>query len=161
MQHTTQKSIVATIAMCLALLPSTQTLADADLKIADGLVVAIEYTLTLSDKSVADTNLDGEPLSYVHGQHKILPSLESGLAGMHVGQTKTINISAADAYGVYNDKAIVAVDKNQIPPDAKVGSILTTNEGQPVRVLKLTEDKVMVDVLAASATSTSMLSCGG
>ncbi len=146
MHHITQKAIVAVLPMCLVLLLlSTQALSGADLKITDGHVVTIEYTLTLSDNSVADTNVGGEPLSYVHGQHQILPHLESELAGMHVGQTKIVKVKAADAYGVYSDKAIVSIGKDQIPPDAKVGSILTSNEGHPARILELNEDKAMLD----------------
>ncbi len=145
MQHIRYHWIVAALALCLVQLPTTMAHADSDLKITDGLVVAIEYTLTLNDKSVADTNVGGEPLSYVHGKHEILPSLETRLVGLHVGQSKIIEISAADAYGVYNDTAIVMVEKNQIPPDAKVGSILTTQEGQPVRVLDLTGDNAKLD----------------
>ena len=145
MPYTTRQCMVPAIAMSLWLLTSPQAGADADLQIADGLVVGIEYTLTLDDQSVADTNVGGEPLSYIHGRHQILPSLESGLVGMHVGQTKTIKVKAADAYGVYNQTAIVSVDKNQIPPDAKVGSILSTTDGKPTRVLELTDDTATLD----------------
>ena len=64
---------------------------------------------------------------------------------MQVGQTKTITLNAADAYGVYNDKAVVPVDKKKVPPEAKAGSVLTTSDGQLVRILALTEDKAIID----------------
>jgi len=42
---------------------------------------------------------------------------------MHVGQAKIVKIKFAYAYGGYNAKAIVSIDKDQIHPDTKVGSI--------------------------------------
>ena len=38
--------------------------------IADGMKVSLEYILTLPDKSVADSNVGQEPITFVQGAHE-------------------------------------------------------------------------------------------
>ncbi len=139
-----KKFLTAFIILCsLPVIP--YAFADTNLKVDDELVIAIEYTLILADGSVADTNVGGEPLAYLHGRHEILPALEVALTGMQAEQRKTVKIKAADAYGVYNQTAIMEIPRDQIPKNAKAGSILSTMEGQPARVLELTEKIAKID----------------
>ncbi len=44
--------------------------------ISSGKKVSIEYTLTLEDKEVADTNVGKEPLTFEQGSHQIISGLE-------------------------------------------------------------------------------------
>src|SRR5690606_29155538 len=78
--------------------------AQNDLAIADGMKVSLEYILTLPDKSVADSNVGQEPITFVQGAHEIVPGLEKALEGMKAGQKRRIDVSAQDAYGAYNNK---------------------------------------------------------
>ncbi|GIW39430.1 MAG: hypothetical protein KatS3mg076_0007 [Candidatus Binatia bacterium] len=114
--------------------------------VGDGMKVSIEYTLTLPDKTVAGTNVGEKPLSYVHGQNQLLPALEKELAGMKKGQTKHIELKAADAYGAYDEKARVTVPRSQVPDDVKKGSLLSTPTGQLVQVLEVNEEDVVLDL---------------
>src|SRR2546422_1582069 len=47
-----------------------QASAEKALQIADGMQVTLEYTLTLPDKTVADSTAGQAPFSYVHGDRK-------------------------------------------------------------------------------------------
>jgi FKBP-type peptidyl-prolyl cis-trans isomerase SlyD len=121
-----------------------------DLAIVDGLQVSFEYTLTLKDKdkekTVVDSNVGKEPVTYVHGQKQIVPGLEKALAGLKPGQSKHVEIPSAEAYGPYDDKARLTVEKSQVPPDVKAGTMLAGEDGQPVKVIEVSEEKVVLDL---------------
>lgn len=49
--------------------------------ISAGSSVSLEITLSPADGTVVESNVDREPITYVHGEGKILPALEEALAG--------------------------------------------------------------------------------
>ncbi|MCE7978834.1 MAG: hypothetical protein DYH03_17300 [Nitrospira sp. NTP1] len=107
--------------------------AQGDLVIADGLKVSLEYTLSLPDKSVADSNVGQEPITFVQGAHE-------------AGQKRRIDVSAQDAYGPYNNKLRQSIDKDKLPKDVKVGDILQASDNRLVKVLEVNEKKVLIDL---------------
>src|SRR5439155_6764125 len=60
---------------------SGQASTEKAFQIADGMQVTLEYTLTLPDKTVADSTSGQAPFSYVHGGHQIISGLEKALVG--------------------------------------------------------------------------------
>lgn len=120
--------------------------AQNDLVIADGVKVSLEYILTLPDKSVADSNVGQEPITFVQGAHEIVPGLEKALEGMKAGQKRRIDVSAQDAYGPYNNKLKQSVDKEKLPKDVKVGDILQASDNRLVKVLEVNAKKVLIDL---------------
>ena len=123
-----------------------EVFAQSDLAIADGMKVSLEYTLTLPDKSVADSNVGQEPITFVQGAHEIVPGLEKALDGMKAGQKRRIDVAAQDAYGPYNNKLRQSVDKEKLPKDVKVGDILQASDNRLVKVLEVNEKKVLIDL---------------
>jgi FKBP-type peptidyl-prolyl cis-trans isomerase 2 len=119
--------------------------AEKALQIADGLKVTLEYTLTLADKTVADSTAGQAPFSYVHGGHQIIIGLEKALTGLKAGDKKRVTIPAADAYGLYDKAKIVTVPKKNVPPETKVGAMLRSASGQPAKVLEIKGDSVVID----------------
>lgn len=118
--------------------------------ITDGSHVSIEYTLTLADGTVVDTNKGQDPLTYTQGGGQILPALEKELAGLKVSDSKNVKLSAADGYGEIDPKAFQEVEIDRIPEDArKVGALLVAGgpggEQRPIRVAEVHEDKVLLD----------------
>ena len=63
-----------------------------------GKEVSFEYTLRLNDQIVLDTNVDGKPLTYIHGLQQLMTGLEKGLKGMKVGEKKKIVVQPEDGY---------------------------------------------------------------
>jgi len=120
--------------------------AQSDVTIADGMKVSLEYTLTLPDKSVADSNVGQAPLTFVQGAHEIVPGLEKALDGMKAGQKRRIDVAAQDAYGPYNNKLRQSVDKDKLPKDVKIGDILQAADNRLVKVLEVNEKKVLIDL---------------
>jgi len=112
--------------------------------------VSIEYTLKLEDDSVVDGNVDGDPLTFVHGSGEIIPGLEKELEGMKAGESKLVTVGPEDGYGLSNPKALVEVAKDKIPEGAlKVGSMLQgqSADGGSVfaRVAEIKETTVILD----------------
>lgn len=120
--------------------------AESDLQVADGTKVTIEYTLTLPDKTVADSNVGQAPFSYIQGAHQIVPGLEKALVGMTTGQKKRVEVPADQAYGAYDKNARLTVDKKKVPPEVKVGTLLRASDGRTVKVLEVSENEVVLDL---------------
>lgn len=115
-------------------------------KVADGLKVSMEYTLTLPDKTVVDSNVGRAPISFVQGQHQIVPGLEKAMTGMSVGQQKKVDVPAEQGYGPYDKNARMTVDKSKVPADLKVGTMLRAGNGQPVTVIEVQDKAVILDL---------------
>lgn len=116
-----------------------------ELKVQDGQVVSMEYTLKV-DGVVTDSSEGREPLEFVHGAGNIIPGLEREMTGMTVGDSKDVVIAAADGYGERDEEAFMEVPRDQFPDEIpmKVGTELQVQNqaGQPMfaRIEKV-EDK--------------------
>jgi len=135
-----------TVGLALSLLFGVSRSLAEELTVADGMQVSFEYTLTLSDKTQVASNVGQEPVTYVHGQKQIVPGLEKALVGLKAGQSKHVEVSSAEGYGAYDEKAHVTVDKSQVPADIKAGTMLMEEGGRPVKVLEVNGDKVVLDM---------------
>jgi peptidylprolyl isomerase len=93
----------------------------------NGDMVTVEYTGSLTDGTVFDTNVNGTPLTFIIGQGRVIKGLEEGVTGMTQGQTKTVNIPVDKAYGPYNDALVHIVNRSTLPVDMKpeVGGVYT------------------------------------
>ncbi|MEQ1792813.1 MAG: peptidylprolyl isomerase [Nitrospira sp.] len=118
--------------------------------VSKGKHVSLEYTLKLNEKEIVESNVGGEPMTYLHGAEEIVPGLEKALEGMSVGEQKHIAVKPADAYGEVDQKAIQEVKKTLVPEHAwKVGAELEARgpEGQSLfpHVTEVKEDSVVLD----------------
>ena len=106
-----------------------------ELKVKDGHVVSMEYTLKV-DGEVADTSEGREPLEFVHGAGNIIPGLEREMTGMAIGESKEVVVPPADGYGEEDEKAFMDVPREQFPEEIpmKVGTELQVQNqaGQPM-----------------------------
>lgn len=78
-------------------------------------VVQIAYNLTVEGEEV-ESNL----LEYLHGYSNIIPGLEKELTGMSVGDRKQVIAKAADAYGEFDPKMVIDVNRTSFPPDFEI-----------------------------------------
>ncbi|MFT4570051.1 MAG: FKBP-type peptidyl-prolyl cis-trans isomerase 2 [Hyphomicrobiaceae bacterium] len=119
--------------------------------ITTGSKVSIEYTLTLDDGRVVDTNVEGEALVYEQGSEQILPALEAELAGLAVDDVKKVSLTAEQGYGPIQPDAFHTVEPDEVPEAARVaGTTLVAQDesgGQrPVRVAEVHEDRIVIDL---------------
>lgn len=118
--------------------------------IATGSKVSIEYTLTLGDDQVVDTNVGGQPLQYTQGSSQIIPGLENALLGKEAGDNLTVKISPEEGYGQVNEEAIIEVQTENLPLEArKVGMQVQgqTPDGQKVQaqVVEMRDQTAVLD----------------
>ena len=120
------------------------------LKIEDGQVVSMDYTLHVDGK-IVDTSDGREPLEFIQGTGNIIPGLERELYGLKVGDSKTVRVVAKDAYGEIDPDALVDVPRNEIPKDipVKLGVELTVRneDGEllDARIVSVSKDSVQLD----------------
>jgi FKBP-type peptidyl-prolyl cis-trans isomerase SlyD len=121
-----------------------------DLKVKDGHVVSMEYTLKV-DGEIADSSEGREPLEFVHGAGNIIPGLEREMTGMAIGESKDVVVAAMDAYGEEDEKAFMEVPRDQFPEEIplNVGIELQVQNqaGQPMyaRIDMVGEKSVRLD----------------
>ena len=117
-------------------------------KVANDSTVTVNYTGKLEDGSVFDSSMvEGrEPLKAQLGQGQLIKGFEDGLIDMEIGESKTVEIPASDAYGEYLDYLIQEVPKNQMPGEVEVGTPLMadTQMGTVQFVVKEVNDETVI-----------------
>lgn len=74
------------------------------MSITDGTVVQFHYTLTEAGNELESTK-GGEPMAYLHGHNNIIVGLEKAMAGKSEGDTFSVTVEPAEAYGVRKEDA--------------------------------------------------------
>jgi peptidylprolyl isomerase len=144
-----------TLLVCVSLIGSyTAGSAKAEggpVVIENGKKVTFNYTLTVDNEVVDDSEKRG-PLTYVHGEGKIIPGLAKRMTGMQIGEERNIEVPPEEAYGVTNPEAVREIPKTSLPDtiELQAGVMLQmqTPEGQPVPVTisEVKEDTVVLDL---------------
>lgn len=116
-----------------------------------GDTVLVHYRGELQDGSVFDESTGKDPLQFTIGSGMLIPDFESAVDGMNEGDSKTIHVEAANAYGLYREDLLISVDRAQFPPniDPTVGQQLqlTQPDGSPmvVKVSDVSDEAVTLD----------------
>jgi peptidylprolyl isomerase len=116
-----------------------------------GDTVRIHYTGTLPDGSTFDSSAGRDPLEFTLGTGQVIPGFDKAVDGMALGETKTVEIVADDAYGVRDPNGIQSFPREKVPDDIPldIGTRLqlSTPSGQPVMVTvsEVTEEEVILD----------------
>lgn len=116
-----------------------------------GNTVSVHYTGKLEDDTVFDSSRGGDPLSFEIGSGQIIPGFEKGVVGMSPGDTRTVEISADEAYGPYREDQVVEVEREQLPDDIEpqVGQQLqvqqTNGQTAVVTIKEVTPEAVRLD----------------
>ena len=123
------------------------------LNVKTGDRVKIEYTGTLDDGTVFDSNIEqGSLLEFEVGGGQVIKGFDDAILGMREGEEKQFSISPADAYGEHDPTLIQKVPKEVFPPDAELApgllfeAGLPTGEKVPAIVTAIEEGIVVVDL---------------
>jgi len=149
-----------------------------------GDIVKINYILKLENGSVIDTNLQNvaeenglfneqrtyEPMQITVNASQVIPGFDKALIGMREGQTKTVTVQPADAYGEYKIESVgnisrtfeydrtISTDTSPVPipldafkehfgVEAKKGDIVKdAQSGYDIKVLDTNEENATVIV---------------
>lgn len=112
--------------------------------------VSLEYTVCLEDGTQVDTNVGGDPLVFVLGEHQVFPALEQALLGLRVGDAKRVVLSPDEAYGPVVPDAFREVDVEHVPePFRKEGAVLGLQDPEggvyPVRIHQIKGSRAVLD----------------
>ena len=90
------------------------------MKIGDNTIVTFEYELKDPEGRVLDSSTDSGPLTYVHGEGRIVPGLEAALVGYEAGDHLKITVEPEGAYGFHDPERIEWLPKTALVPDGEV-----------------------------------------
>ncbi len=117
----------------------------------NGDTVHVHYTGKLDDGTVFDSSEGRDPLAFTVGAGEVVPGFEDAVSGMQVGDSKTVRIGPADAYGERRDDLVLDVPTEQLPeglePEVGMELALRGHDGQtmPVRVAAVGGDAITLD----------------
>ena len=118
--------------------------------IAQHKVVSIHYKVVdAASSEVIDSSEGGEPMTYLHGAHNIIPGLEKALDGKGVGDALEVTIAPAEAYGEYSEDRVQQVPIEAFAEMEKVepGMMVTAQtEGGEVNLVVTEVDEATVTV---------------
>ena len=111
----------------------------------------VHYTGRLEDGQVFDSSEGGEPLEFKVGGGEVIAGFDQGVQGMSVGDKKTLEIEADDAYGPRSSALVQAVARAELnlgtEPQVGMNLVLQLPDGNqiPVTITEVTEDSVTLD----------------
>ncbi len=121
------------------------------MKIAANTVVSIDYVLRDDEGDVVDSSEGEEPLAYIHGHEQIVPGLERALDGRVKGDTVDAKIEPKDGYGERDDKRILRITRDELPPGMKpaigmeVGAEDEDGEHIPFWITEVRDKEIVLD----------------
>jgi peptidylprolyl isomerase len=84
-------------------------------KAKSGDTVRIHYTGTLDDGTEFDSSTGRDPLEFALGGGQVIPGFDAAVAGMVVGDQKTVKIDPNDAYGERHEQLVQQVPRDALP----------------------------------------------
>jgi FKBP-type peptidyl-prolyl cis-trans isomerase SlyD len=117
------------------------------MKIGEGRVVRMNYTLRDENGATIESSQGREPLTYLHGLGHLIPGLEKTLDGAQAGLKTTVTVLPQDAYGEKDPQAVIRAARGDFPegltlepgvevqaetPDGPITFIVISIEGDDV-----------------------------
>lgn len=115
-----------------------------------GDTVRVHYTGTLKDGTQFDSSRGREPLEFTIGGGRVIAGFDAAVTGMEVGESRTVTIPSAEAYGDRHEAMLLRVPRGQVPTtvEPRVGQQLQVGRGGdsvPVTVREVTPEHVVLD----------------
>lgn len=111
----------------------------------EGDLVEVHYRGTLDDGTEFDSSEGRDPLSFTVGSGQVIAGFDDAVRGLEVGESRTVRIEPADAYGERTDAAIIEFPASSAPEGLQVGDQVQFGNGQPGTVLEITEETITID----------------
>jgi FKBP-type peptidyl-prolyl cis-trans isomerase 2 len=116
-----------------------------------GDTVRVHYEGRLTDGQIFDSSAGGDPLEFEIGSGQVITGFDEGVEGMSIGERKTVEIEADEAYGQRNESLARAVPRDSInletEPQPGMNLVLQLPDGNeiPVAITEVTEDSITLD----------------
>lgn len=94
--------------------------------ISENSTVTLHFAIKLKDGSIADsTHNMGKPAKFSMGDGSLSPNFENCLLGLETGTNKSVELTAADAFGMANPDFIQYMDKTRFNgQELEMGTIM-------------------------------------
>lgn len=118
---------------------------------AAGNRVKVHYTGTLDGGAQFDTSVGGDPLEFTLGGGGVIPGFETAIIGMARGDSKTVKISATEAYGPHHADWVMEVERARFPQDIeleagrRLQAVASGGETLDLMVVAVGESNVTLD----------------
>jgi peptidylprolyl isomerase len=114
-----------------------------------GDTVRVNYRGTLCDGTEFDSSKGREPLEFVVGSGQVIQGFDAAVGGLEPGDSVTVTIPAADAYGEHDDEGLQQFPLEAFPSAPEVGWAveLSGPEGErvPAVVAEVSQESVTLD----------------
>jgi peptidylprolyl isomerase len=117
-----------------------------------GDTVRVHYRGRLRDGSEFEASFDREPLQFMIGGGQVIAGFEEAVVGMKPGDSKTTELPAEKAFGLYREDMVAVVDKSQfedwgLEPEIGESVRIRQPDGSSIEVTvsDVTESEVTVD----------------
>ena len=113
--------------------------------------VKVHYTGKLENGTVFDSSLKRDPLEFTIGSGEMIADFEQAVVNMNPGDSKTVKIPYANAYGPHRDEMLMVVDRSQFPDglepriDQKLQVKHPDGQDSVVTVVDISGDKITLD----------------
>jgi len=92
----------------------TKEQVESELKIARNHVAVFSYVLKDDSGNELERSTEEAPTAYLHGHYNILYALETALEGASIGEHRIVALTAAEAYGLRQDDAVIRIANKNI-----------------------------------------------
>jgi len=122
---------------------------DADRNSATtGATVHLRYTIRLDDGTEYPPPMPEDSLAFELGRDRVLPGIEKAVAGMRAGDTKSVRVPAADAFGPRRPEMRFRVARGDEDAILRVGNAVRVSDatGDFLAIVEAIDDaSVLVD----------------
>ena len=112
------------------------------MKISQGKVVSLEYTLTVDEDTIIEDSMNSGPLRFIQGMGAnsgVPKALEEAVDGLEVGDKKDVLVRS-EAMFPKDRQPTKEFAKSDLPADAKVGSSYTAKTAEGAEVNFVVEE---------------------
>ncbi len=117
--------------------------------IENGDQVSLEYTGTLNDGTIFDSNVGKDALTFTAGAGQMIAGFDAAVVGMNVGEEKTFTLAPSEAYGERNEEYVQKMNaselKNIIGQEPIIGMVLTASNGARGTIIDISEGFASID----------------
>lgn len=117
----------------------------------NGDTVRVHYKGTLGDGTEFDSSEGRDPLEFVVGEGQVIPGFDAAVTELSVGESTTVTIPAAEAYGEHSDEGVQSFPRDAFPPDSapEVGWAVElggpNGERVPATITEVTDETITLD----------------
>jgi peptidylprolyl isomerase len=115
--------------------------------------VKVHYVGTLKDGTEFDNSRTrGEGLEFTIGDGRLLKGFNDTVDGLKIGETKKIDLEANEAYGEYQENAVITVKKTEFPKEMEFvleGVVQGQDaQGRPIQgqIIKIEEEELELNM---------------